>query len=199
VGGFARIAAPSPASNTSASTTLSSREGLSRSPTLHVSRSNTWDRDWRLNSPNEEVYCQKPPSNRTSTSRCIRLYGSLARRVVSPSPSTWVVAQVFRVQAPIFGDEDASASHQQSKPVSVPCFESSSISKDTRVAQGPCGPQSGWGGVFRHTAPTKPASLTSFRTTSDPGRSRNSVAPWRTALARCIPHSGSETPEAVAL
>ena len=35
--------------------------------------------------PSVEDYSDEPPSNRTSTSRCIRLYGSTSRRVVSPA------------------------------------------------------------------------------------------------------------------
>jgi hypothetical protein len=54
-------------------------------------------RPWRVS----EVYSDEPPSNRTSTSRCIRLYGSAPWRVVSPAPFRRLVRPTPRAMPPI--------------------------------------------------------------------------------------------------
>ena len=48
-----------------------------------------------------EVYSDEPPSNRTSTSRCIRLYGSTPWRVVNSAPFRRLVRPTPRVMPPI--------------------------------------------------------------------------------------------------
>ena len=58
---------------------------MSRSPRLDVERgahNGIELRDYSLN----EDYSEEPPSNRTSHSRGIRLYGEPKRRVMKPAP-----------------------------------------------------------------------------------------------------------------
>ena len=42
-----------------------------------------------------EDYSDEPPSNRTSTCRCIRLYGSTSRRMVNPAPFDRLVRPIY--------------------------------------------------------------------------------------------------------
>ena len=49
----------------------------------------------RANVALNEDYSDEPPSNRTSTCRCIRLYGSTSRRMVNPAPFDRLVRPIY--------------------------------------------------------------------------------------------------------
>ncbi len=94
----------SPASSTTASLVLAYERGFSLSPQFpNVRDHDRSDRTPGLLSRAErrrsrhslEDYSDEPPSNRTSTYRCIRLYGSASRRMVNPAPFGRLVRPIY--------------------------------------------------------------------------------------------------------
>ena len=59
----------------------------------------------------DEDYSDEPPSNRTSTYPCIRLYGSTSRRMVNPAPFDRLVRPTYSGDAAHLEDVSKASRH----------------------------------------------------------------------------------------